>query len=134
MELNPWFISGFIEGEGSFTLSLRPRFQVKQRIDARMVIDAIKETWCFGHVYECSGKPPTQPYVVYDVSKITDLLWIVDHFERWPLVNPRKKEVVLKWSEGVRMLDKNPAHKVTEELMRLSREITQLQCRPRSRR
>jgi hypothetical protein len=85
--LNPLFISGFADAEGSFNVSITPfsENKIKWRVSPRFtiglhskditILEQIKDTLGIGTVSKISGK-----MVYYTVSSIKDLAVIIDHF------------------------------------------------------
>ena len=110
-----YYLSGFVDGEGCFTVSthrsltktrfgwnIDPFFQVYQHKDNSRILFLFKETLGCGYVSTKGGNPSCY---VYCVDKIQDLLSvIIPFFERYPLVGEKYdnfllfKEIVLKLS------------------------------------
>ena len=104
--LNPYYIAGFVDGEGSFVFFLSPRkdirlgfelnldFQIEVRIDDKEILERIKKTLGCGHInvlnYERYKK--WMPHVKYRVGRIEDLRnKLVPFFRRYPLQAKKKK-------------------------------------------
>ena len=119
--LNPYYIAGFVDGEGSFVFFLSPRkdirlgfelnldFQIEVRIDDKEILERIKKTLGCGHInvlnYERYKK--WMPHVKYRVGRIEDLRnKLVPFFRRYPLQAKKKKNfeifakaVEIKWKK-----------------------------------
>ncbi|MEW6101320.1 MAG: LAGLIDADG family homing endonuclease, partial [Candidatus Omnitrophota bacterium] len=107
--LNPWYVTGFCDGEAAFTYcrtygSFAMYFAVKQREDNRQIVDDIREFFNFvGNIYrqkESKASPKaghSKPAAYYRVTKIGDLKIIIDHFDRYPLQSLKKLEAYKVW-------------------------------------
>lgn len=111
--LNPWYVTGFADGEAAFTYS-RARgsfgiyFSIKQREDNRQVVEDLQNFFDgVGHIYRgkgSNGAPNsgfTKPFAYYRVTKGSELQKIVDHFDKYPLQSTKKHEAYLIWREMV---------------------------------
>jgi len=110
-----YYLAGFVDGEGCFTISIRkhptktrfgwtidPFFQVYQHKDNSRILFLFKEIFGCGYVSKKGGNPSC---FVYCVDRISDLvLVVIPFFEKHPLVGEKYKnfllfrEVVLKLS------------------------------------
>jgi hypothetical protein len=111
--LNPWYVTGFCDGEATFTYSRAVSnfglyFAVKQREDNRQIVDDIHAFFNYvGSIYrqkESKGAPKagiSKPAVYYRVTKINELQRIVEHFDQFPLQSKKKKEAYDTWREMV---------------------------------
>lgn len=111
--LDPWYITGFCDGEAAFTYSraggsLALYFGVKQREDNRQIIDAIREFFNYvGKIYYHVGSKGgskngfTQPSSYYRVNKIDELKRIIEHFDIYSLQSQKKHEAYLIWRQMV---------------------------------
>lgn len=126
-KLNPHYIAGFIDGEGSFVFFLSPRkdlrlgfevnldFQIELRIDDREILERIKETLGCGHINELhyARYERWQPHVKYRIGKIDDLQnKLIPFLRLYPLQAKKRKNfeifaeaVEVKWSKGHRTAD-----------------------------
>jgi len=112
--LNPWYVTGFCDGEAAFTYSragasLALYFGVNQREDNRQIIDDLRAF--FGHIgkiyhrIESRGGPKSgysRPATYYRVNKIDELQRIVEHFDKYPLQSQKKQEAYLVWRQMVK--------------------------------
>jgi len=111
--LDPWYVTGFADGEAAFTYSRAGGsfglyFSVKQREDNRQIVEEIHNFFNnVGQIYrgkESSGAPKsgsTKPYAYYRVTKSSELQIIVEHFDKFPLQSEKKFEVYKVWREMV---------------------------------
>ena len=111
---NPWYITGIVEGEGTFTYShsgnhLALYFAVKLTATDRRVLESIQKFFGgIGKIYmvkpsygrKNSGRTKTSCY--YRVTRISELPYIVSHFERFPFVGNKRKSFAI-WREMVRL-------------------------------
>lgn len=109
MGLDPWFVTGFCDGEASFTYSRTGRginlyFSLKQREDDKELVEKIRDFFRVGKIYPVRAIPPrprggfTQPSAYYRVCKILELERIVEHFDKYPLVG-KKAASYRVWKE-----------------------------------
>ena len=111
--LNPWYITGFCDGEAAFTYSRTGGsfglyFAVKQREDNQQIIEEIKAYFSdIGNIYRNKESPPTKnsgfskPSAYYRVTRINELKLIIDHFDRYPLQSKKKLEAYKLWRQMV---------------------------------
>lgn len=98
-KLNPWFVTGFTDGEGCFMINLRPNSKLKTGYSVELVfkialhskdkplVENLKNFFGVGTV-TARGSDCIQ----YWVGSLKDLHVIVDHFENYPLISD-------KWSD-----------------------------------
>ena len=108
------YISGYVDGEGCFTVSfsprtkmrvgweVRPSFSVSQNADRAEVLVTIKNHFgCGGLRADRSDKT-----LKYEVRSLTDLLVrVIPHFERYPLMSSKQREFE-KFATVCMMLDR----------------------------
>ena len=125
--LNPWYITGFADGEAAFTYSKQGGtfalyFAIKQREDNLKIIEEIQRHFNYvGEIYK--GKPSSY----YRVTRINELKRIVEHFDKYPLQSGKKQEVYNLWREMVihkfqnyRRVDYNKLKSLAERLSYLN--------------
>jgi hypothetical protein len=94
--LDPWYVTGFADGEASFTYSRSGKqmglyFGIKLTARDRPLLDRIRDFFGFGFIYDVkpvaatarSGWTKSSAY--YRVTRNADLLRIVAHFDSYPL-------------------------------------------------
>jgi len=110
--LDPWFVSGFCDGEAAFTFSRSGQgfslyFSVRQREDNIAIVHALQNYFGgVGKIYLGKEQFPTKnsghskPTAYFRVCKQDDLLRIVEHFDKFPLQS-KKQEVYTVWKDMV---------------------------------
>ncbi|MCD5401520.1 LAGLIDADG family homing endonuclease [candidate division NPL-UPA2 bacterium] len=100
MELDPWFVTGFCNGEASFTYSRTGRginlyFSLKQREGGKEVVEKIRLFFRAGKIYPVKTtlpgphSGPTQRSAYYRICRISELERVIKHFDRYPLVGKK---------------------------------------------
>jgi hypothetical protein len=94
--IDPNFLTGFTDGEGSFVLSItksdnvksgwviKPRFSISLHKKDRFILEAIKNYLGVGEIYT-QGIDSVQ----YRVFSIKDLQLVIDHFDKYPLISQK---------------------------------------------
>ena len=103
--LNPWFVTGFYDGEGSFIISItknkntklgwlvRPFFSIGLGKNELPLLLQLQQF--FGGVGTIS-KSNTYNRAIYSVSSINDLTnVIIPHFEKYPLLTQKAADFIL---------------------------------------
>ena len=98
--LNPWWVTGFIDGEGCFHISIFPRKSSKVGWQVKLVftitlngkdyvlLEEIRNF--FGQVGTINFKEKTmESSVQWRVESVKDLIKIVDHFCKYPLITEK---------------------------------------------
>ena len=99
--LNPWYITGFSEGEATFTYSRHGKglglyFAIKIIAKDSKIIYQIRDFFGVGRIYDVRPRLPrrysgfTKQAVYYRVTKISDLERIVQHFDKYPLIGKKQ--------------------------------------------
>jgi hypothetical protein len=108
-KLNPHYVAGFIDGEGSFSISIgkhktlrrgfevRPEFEIELRADDREILERILITIGCGSIYDCSyeryGWYPHVKYKVTSIKKMRDILF--PFLDQYPLQAKKAKSYKL---------------------------------------
>lgn len=105
IEYLKWYLSGFTDGEGCFSVSISkhkyarwgwkidPFFQVYQHKDNSRILYLFKEVFGCGYVSKKGGNPVCE---VYCVDKIQDLLEkVLTFFAQYPLMGEKYKNFLL---------------------------------------
>ena len=105
--LDPWWITGFIEGDGGFTASIKyrensfrvqPFFGITQHSRDELLITTIKNYFSVGGIYSKKGAKGRN-YIQYAISSYKDILKVITpRYARPPLQSP-KLEVYKLWLE-----------------------------------
>ena len=128
-KLTPDYVSGFVDGEGCFSVSIRPHptvrygsrcvigpvFQIYQHHDDLELLEKLQEFFDCGRI---TSKGPTSNVMTYAVSGRRDLIErIIPFFERHPL-NSSKHEDFLKFKTIVYAMDRKE-HRTDEGFRRI---------------
>jgi hypothetical protein len=101
-KLNPWFVTGFSDAEGCFSISIyfdskmktkwrvSPVFIIKLHIKDIAILEEIKYTLGVGKIRKYGTKS-----VQYVVESIKDLQVIVDHFDKYQLITAKVSDYLL---------------------------------------
>ena len=121
--VNPWFLTGLIDGEGSFTIitdknnkrTLGWRVQSKFQIglhkrDLSLLFQIQQFLGGIGSIYI----HPTRNIVNYSVDSIKDLAILINHFEKYPLLTQKAADFIL-FKQVVKLIN-NKAHLSIEGL------------------
>ena len=103
-EMNPWFVSGLVDGEGCFSVSFSFRKKLKVGIETRPSfsislnrrdLDLLKQIHAFFGCGAIRYSKSDRTYK-YESRSISDLTRrIVPHFERYPLVGSKSKDFLI---------------------------------------
>ena len=108
-KIDPWYIAGFVEGEGSFGIIIsrhqtkklgfdaRLSFEIELRGDDRPILEEIQEYLSCGHIYELNyDRYGWMPHAKYSIRKLSDIRdKLVPFFCRYPLRGKKAKDFVL---------------------------------------
>lgn len=118
-KLNPYYIAGFIDGEGSFSVSIgkhktlkrglevRPEFEIELRADDREILERILVTIGCGHIYDLSyERYGWYPHVKYKITNNKDLVeFLFPFLDNCPL-QAKKKEAYKRFKQIVLMISR----------------------------
>lgn len=122
--LNPDYITGFVDGEGCFSLSIfkqdrsltgwqvKPIFSISLHNKDIKLLEAIQRTFKTGKIYK-HGVDSMQ----YRVSSLKNLQIITDHFDSYPLITQKKADYLL-FKQAITMI-KNKEHLSIEGILKL---------------
>lgn len=121
LPLPPWYVSGFVDGEGSFVFFFSSRkditlgaelnldFQIELHHEDREILQRIQLTLGCGHINELNYRryPTWSPHVKFRVGRIDDLYHkLCPFFTKYPLQAKKrrnfeifKKAVTLKYQK-----------------------------------
>lgn len=116
-KLNPHYVSGFIDGEGSFSVSIgrhktlrrgfeiRPEFEIEIRKDDQEILERILITIGIGRIYDCSyDRYGWYPHVKYKITSIWDMnKYLFPFLDKYPL-QAKKAKVYNLFKEIVMMV------------------------------
>jgi len=124
LKLNPWFVTGFTGGEGSFSIIVaksgtfkvqwqaRLFFQISLHVKDIILLEQIKKYFGVGEIY-----PKTSDSIIYTVKSIKDLTVIVNHFEKYPLITQKWANYEI-WRQAF-VLIKNKEHLTLDGLNKI---------------
>ena len=124
-KLNPNYVAGFIDGEGSFSVSIgrhktlkrglevRPEFEIEVRADDREILERILITIGCGRIYDLSyERYGWYPHVKYKITSNKDLVeFLFPFLDKHPLqakkaeIYKRFKTIVLKVKQKKHLTD-----------------------------
>jgi hypothetical protein len=102
IELNPWFISGFTDAEGCFSIKIQPNAKLKTKWRVRPVfsitlhkkdlslLEAIKKNLGVGKISKSEKKA-----ITYAVDSIKDIPIILNHFDNYPLITHKLSDYLI---------------------------------------
>nr|ATI20254.1 LAGLIDADG endonuclease [Juglanconis oblonga] len=101
ISINPWFLSGFIDGEGCFRISLTKVnralgwrvqlfFQINLHVKDRALLEKIRDFLGVGNIHD-SGKNLIQ----YRIQTSDELAVLINHLKNYPLVSQKKADYEL---------------------------------------
>ena len=111
--LDPWYVTGFVDGEGSFTYSrvgrnVVPFFSIKLTAEHVGILESIQEF--FGgigriyHVLPRAAPTPRSGFTkaarFYRVGRSSELRRVVEHFDQFPLHGTKATSYAI-WREMV---------------------------------
>ena len=120
--LNPWYITGFTEGEGTFHIAIYrddkmkcnfkfiPEFHINQSMLRRETLDGIKKYFGCGYIksnHRRNIKDDTQVFVVRNRADLENR--IIPFFKKYPLLSNKQKTFLI-FEKIVRMLSKGKHH------------------------
>ena len=122
--LNPDYLTGFVDGEGCFSLSIykqgknlsgwqvKPIFSISLHNKDIKLLEAIQRTLKTGKIYK-HGVDSIQ----YRVSSLKNLQIITDHFDSYPLITQKSADYLL-FKQAIAII-KNKEHLSIEGLLKL---------------
>ena len=123
IDINPWFWSGLIDGEGSFSIIIdrNKKRQIGWRVQSKFQIGLHKrdlslllqlQQYLGGigsiHTY------PTRDIAIYSIDSNKDLAKLIDHFEKFPLLTQKKADFIL-FKQAIKLIN-NKSHLSIEGL------------------
>jgi LAGLIDADG endonuclease len=142
--LTPDYVSGFVDGEGCFCVSIHPHptvrygtrwliapsFHLYQHRDNAGILEEVMEFFGCGKI---ASKGPRSSVMTYSVYRRTDLgSAIIPFFDRYPLLS-RKHEDFVKFREIVSLMERD-MHRTNDGFRRIVRIAFSMNQRGRQRR
>lgn len=133
--LNPWYVTGFCEGEAAFTYSKGGKglvlyFAIKTSADDTDLICRIRDFFGVGEIYKVKPRLPgaysgfTKAAVYYRVNRTSHLESIVKHFDKYPLTG-KKYTAYQVWKKMV-LAKKNFRRPEIVKLQELASSLSEL--------
>ena len=100
--LNPHYLTGFVDGEGGFSLSIykqgknltgwqvKPIFSISLHNKDIKLLEAIQRTLKTGNIYK-QGVDSIQ----YRVSSLSNIQVLINHFDEYPLITKKQGDYLL---------------------------------------
>ncbi len=122
--LNPYYITGFTDGEGCFSLSLhqekrmftgwqiKPIFSIALHNRDINILEAIQRTFGVGKIYKHGADS-----IQYRVSSLKDIKIIIAHFDNYPLITKKCIDYLL-FKQAFSLMEKKE-HLTNEGLLKL---------------
>jgi hypothetical protein len=122
--LHPYYITGFIDGEGCFSISMfkdsrmfkgwqvKPIFSINLHNKDIKILEAVQRTLGVGKLYK-HGKNSTQ----YRISYLKNIYVIINHLDKYPLITKKWANYLL-FKEAVKLI-KNKEHLTLNGLQKI---------------
>lgn len=135
--LLPWYVTGFCEGEGTFTYNRNGPsnvalvFAVKLMAKDSALLERLRRFFGCGNIYKIKARfskkfnTRSKASAYFRVTKAADLLKVVSHFDQYPLEGKKARSYVL-WRAAV-MLKQHRRHVDRERLDRILYFLSRLQ-------
>src|SRR3989338_7158141 len=118
-KLHPQYVIGFIDGEGSFSVSInkhqtlkngievKAEFEIELRADDREILERIMETIGTGIIYDCSyERYGWYPHTKFKITSVKDMeKYLFPFLDRYPL-QAKKRQVYKLFRKIVLMMIK----------------------------
>ena len=100
--MEPWFITGFTDGEGCFSINVTnsDRYKTGFKVELffsiglhykdKVLLEQIKNFFGVGSITKYGAEA-----IQYRVSSVKDLTKIMDHFEKYPLLTQKRADYLL---------------------------------------
>lgn len=136
--LNPWYVTGLVDGEGSFTFSRSGNhmglyFAIRLNDQDKELLSSIQRFFGgIGHLYSVkaftSNSGKTKAACYYRVTRIDDLLKIVKHFDDYPLEGLKGQSFHV-WRDMVLIKRDNYRKKHIDKLETLAQKLSAISPR-----
>ena len=122
--LNPWFLTGFTDGEGSFIIniyrhntcstewSIQLVFKIGLHQKDLALLEQIQSYFGVGKISKHSSQS-----IEFRVQPINDLATVISHFDKYPLITQKKADFIL-WKEVVYLMNRKE-HLTIEGLQKI---------------
>ena len=122
--LNPYYITGFVDGEGCFTISIfkdsrmltgwqvKPIFKITLHKKDRALLESIQRSLGVGKIYK-HGKDSLD----LRVSSLKNIRVVINHFDKYPLITKKFADYLL-FKQAVKLVEQKE-HLTKEGLLKL---------------
>lgn len=105
LKLDPWFVTGFADAEGCFTVtfqkntwvkngySISPRFKLALHKKDLGVLEQLKAFFCRGSIQSTGKNRDSFEFIVKSLKDIQTV--IIPHFDKYPLVSQKRGDYLL---------------------------------------
>ena len=123
-KINPWFITGFTDGEGNFLISVTKNnkssigfkvalfFSIGIHVKDKSLLQKIRNLLSVGTIYKLGEQS-----IQLKVFSVKDLNIIINHFDKFPLKTKKRSEYEL-WKQVFNII-KNKEHLTKEGLLKI---------------
>lgn len=133
LKMNPWYIVGFADGEGSFSITIskhktkrlgldaRLMFEIELRGDDKPLLEDIQRYFRCGQIFDLNyDRYGWKPHVKYAVKSYKHLVkFIIPFFKKYPLKGKKAKDFELFCTAAE--IFKNKEHLTLEGIEKLHR-------------
>lgn len=142
--LDPWYVSGFCDGEAAFTYSrmggsFALYFAIKQREDNRQIVEDVQRYFSYiGKIYVSKESAPTsnsgfsKAAAYFRVTRIEELKLVLSHFDTYPLQSNKKKAAYDVWRQMVLYKLENYRNIEYDKLRVLAEKLSELNLQSKS--
>ena len=100
--MDPWFVTGFIDGEGCFVLSIIRNNKLKTSWEVQLffkiglhekdkvLLKQLQTYFCVGSIYKRGSES-----LEYRIQSVKDLKSIIKHLEKFPLITQKRADYLL---------------------------------------
>ena len=124
LNLNPYWVSGFVSGDGGFSIIIRPsksyilkqqvscRFHIAQHIRDIELMDLFSKFFNCGTVYVRTNSSERCDFVVQDINLLISK--IIPHFDIYPILNLKYKDYIC-FKKALNIIHRDAASRRTQE-------------------
>lgn len=134
--LPPWWVTGFIDGDGSLSASIKykdkgriafqPSLSISQHKNNILLFNQFKLFFNCGNVYAKKSLNNQYNHIQYQVSSNKNLKsYILPHLKSYPLIS-NKKEVYPIWNELIELLSNQSSEDRNKKAIILINQISKL--------
>jgi hypothetical protein len=131
MSLDPWYVTGFLEREGTFTYNrtgsggknLILVFGVKLGSKDLPILEELRDFFAVGQIYPVRAGQNNKASGYYRVSRLSELSAVIDHFEQYPLRGAKQRSFHI-WREMVSLKQDTFRKPPLDQLNELARQLS----------